>query len=98
MTAFDKNNNRKRSREWRRKLYRAVPKPIADNFPEYARFVWIAARLIGDSQSLQHARAKSSIALSCIHADLTHNCVAVRQPNPYNAQDGIRNTDNLIGQ
>ena len=43
---------------------------IADNFPRHAMFVWIAARLNGESYTLKYARAKSWIALSCIDADL----------------------------
>ena len=73
-------------------------KPIAENFPEYARFVRIAARLIGDSHTLQHARAKSWIALSCIHADFACHCVSALQRNSYNAQHSTRSTDILIGQ
>ena len=67
-------------------------------FPWLLRFVRNAARLIGYSLTLQHARAKSWIALSCIHANLVCHCVAVRQRNTYNARDSIRNTDILIGQ
>ena len=53
---------------------------------------------MGDSNALQHARAKSWIALSCIHAELACRCVAARQPNPYNDDDSTRGTDILIDQ
>ena len=53
---------------------------------------------MGGNNALQHARAKSWIALSCIHADLACLCVAVRQPNPYNDDRSTRCTDILIDQ
>jgi len=77
----------------------AIEEPrAARTFPRLLQFVCDAARLIGNSLTLQHARAKPWIALSCIHANLACHCVAVRQRNTYNARDSIRDTDILIGQ
>ena len=55
----------------------AIEEPrAARTFPRLLRFVSEAERLIGDGKTLQHARANSLIALSCIHANLACHCVA----------------------
>ena len=54
-----------------------LPNPVIEELlSHFARFVLTTGAFDGDINTLQYAKAKSWIALSCIHADLACHCVA----------------------